>query len=253
MPKKVLSLTLIIIFLLSVTAAAVSLDDFDKELLIRVYNDLDSDDLEYMARLGLNSKDISLILYYYSNSGQKLDEHELRNIARKRGSLEKYHHNFWLPNVIFEDSLIRLRHPRRQRLLPPLDSKNYDRKREYRGGIETVRVRGHNYDYSYYNEARGIEEEIEIKNQKYDYYYRDRNMIEKLSVHYANNRYSYYYEDLNTGRTIEKDGRGRQLSRDTVYNQLKDSYQEETDDKDNGDNGIDISFDIVIDLSDLLN
>ncbi|RQD73209.1 MAG: hypothetical protein D5S01_08250, partial [Halanaerobium sp. MSAO_Bac5] len=66
MPKKILSFTLILIFLLSTAAFAASLDDFDKELLIRVYKDLDSDDLEYMARLGLNSKDISLILYYYS-------------------------------------------------------------------------------------------------------------------------------------------------------------------------------------------
>lgn len=251
MPKKILSFTLILIFLLSTAAFAASLDDFDKELLIRVYKDLDSDDLEYMARLGLNSKDISLILYYYSNSGQKLDDHQLRNIARKKDSLDDYHHNFWLPKIIFDDSLIRFRHPKRSRLLPPLNTNKYDRRREHLGGIETIKVRGPNYEYKYINDARGIEEKIEIKMQKYEYYYRDKNMIEKLDVNYANKKYSYYYKNLRTGRTIEKEGRGRKISRETVYNQLKDSYQE--DKSENGNNGIDISFDIIIDLSDLLN
>ena len=78
MLKKITILTLVILFVFtSISAVAVELDDFDKNLLIRVFKDVDNEDVEYMARLGLDSKDISLILYYYSNSDKKLDKMSL--------------------------------------------------------------------------------------------------------------------------------------------------------------------------------
>jgi hypothetical protein len=86
-------------------------------------------------------------------------------------------------------------------------------------------------------------------------------MIEKLEVHHANNKYSYYYENLNTGRTIKKEGRGRKADKYNVYEELKERYRDleendrdqNYDNDDSDDNGIDIKFDIKIDLSDLFN
>ncbi|RCW52550.1 MULTISPECIES: hypothetical protein [Halanaerobium] len=258
--------TIFILFILllfnSISAAAAGLDDFDKQLLIRVFKDVDSEDIEYMARLGLNSKDISLILYYYSNSGKILDRDELDRMIRNRERINEFHRYFGMPAIIFDDDLIRFRHPYRERHFPPFNSKKYDKKYKFNGGTEVLKVRGNNYDYKYNNNRTGVEEKIEIKNKKYEYYYRDRNMIEMLEVHHANNKYSYYYKNLNTGRVIQKEGRGQRATRDNVYEELKEKYHDLEDDdfnddynedQKNDDSGVDIQFDIKIDLSDLLN
>lgn len=265
MLKKITILSVVLIFILSsISAAALELDDFDKNLLIRVFKDVESEDVEYMAKLGLDSKDISLILYYYSNSDKKLDKDELDRLVRNRERINEFHRYFGMPAIIFEEELVRFRHPYRERHFPPLDTKKYDKKYAFNGGTETIKVRGNNYDYKYTNQRTGVEEKIEIKNQKYEYYYRDRNMIEMLDVHHANNKFSYYYKNLNTGRTIKKEGRGRKTNKYNVYEELKERYNELEDDDywddeddydqdDNDDNGIDIKFDIKIDLSDLFN
>jgi len=229
--------------------------------LIRVFKDVDSEDVEYMARLGLDSKDISLILYYYSNSDKKLDKDELDRLVRNRERINEFHRYFGMPAIIFDDELVRFRHPYRERHFPPFNTKKYDKKYDINGGTEIIKVRGNNYDYSYNNKRTRVEEKIEIKNQKYEYYYRDRTMIEKLEVHHANNKYSYYYENLNTGRTIKKEGRGRKADKYNVYEELKERYRDleendrdqNYDNDDSDDNGIDIKFDIKIDLSDLFN
>jgi len=227
MVKKFFILTLILIFLLSTVTFATSLKDFDMELLSGVYKELNFEDLEYMDSLGFNNKDISLILYYYSNSGQKLDYDKLRNIAKRKDELEDYSHNFWLPKIIFDDSLIRLRRPKRSRLLPPLDTKNYSKSREYRGGLERIQVSS-SYLYSYFNNSKKIEEVIEIESQKYYYNYSDENMVEKLNIDYTSNIYSYYYKNKKTGKIIEKEAKGRKLTREIVYNELSGT-------EDNGD------------------
>jgi len=256
----ILSLVILFVFI-SISAAAAELDDFDKNLLIRVFKDVDSDDVEYMARLGLDSRDISLILYYYSSSDKRLDKDELDRLVRNRERINEFHRYFGMPSIIFDDDLVRFRHPYRERHFPPINSKKYDKKYEFNGGSETIKVRGNNYDYKYNNKRTGVEEKIEIKNQKYEYYYRDRNMIEKLEVHHANKKYSYYYENLNTGRTIKKEGRGRKADKYNVYEELKERYNDLDDedwddgyDNDEGhDNKIDVQFEIKIDLSDLFN
>ena len=271
MLKKITILSLVIIFIFSsISAAAVEIDDFDKNLLIRVFKDIDSEDVEYMARLGLDSKDISLILYYYSNSDKKLDKKELDRLVRNKERINEFHRYFGMPAIIFDDELVLFRHPRRERHFPPLNTKKYDRKYQFNGGTEIIKVRGNNYDYKYNNKRTGVEEKIEIKKQKYEYYYRDQNMIEMLDVHHANNKYSYYYRNLNTGRTIKKEGRGRRADKYNVYEELKESYNELEDDAwddkdaddysqdnnkdgDSDNNGIDVKFDIEIDLSDLFN
>ena len=268
MHKKITILALVIIItFISISAAAVEIDDFDKNLLIRVFKDVDSEDVEYMARLGLDSRDISLILYYYSNSDKKLDKNELDKMVKNRERINEFHRYFGMPAIIFDDQLVKFRHPHRQRHFPPLDTKKYDRKYEFNGGTEKIKVRGNNYDYKYNNKRTGVEEKIEIKNQKYEYYYRDRNMIERLDVHHANNKYSYYYRNLNTGRTIKKEGRGRRADKYNVYEELKEKYRDMEDDdwdkddyedsesenKEDNDDGIDVKFDIEIDLSDLFN
>lgn len=270
MLKNITVLSLVIIFVLSsISAAAVELDDFDKNLLIRVFKDVDSEDVEYMARLGLDSRDISLILYYYSSSDKKLDKDELDRLVRNRERINEFHRYFGMPAIIFDDELVRFRHPYRKRHFPPLNTKKYDKKYEFKGGVETIKVRGNNYDYKYNNQRTGVEEKIEIKNQKYEYYYRDRNMIERLEVHHANNKYSYYYKNLNTGRTVKKEGRGRKADKYNVYEELReryndlededwnhqddDSYDQDENQDDSDDNGIDVQFEIKIDLSDLFN
>jgi len=263
MLKKITILSLVLIFILSsISAAALELDDFDKNLLIRVFKDVESEDVEYMARLGLDSKDISLILYYYSNSDKKLDKDELDKLVKNKERINEFHSYFGMPAIIFDDQLVRFRHPYRERHFPPLAAKKYDKRYEINGGTEIIKVRGNNYDYKYTNQHTGVEEKIEIKNQKYEYYYRDRNMIEMLDVHHANNKYSYYYKSLNTGHTIKKEGRGRRADKYNVYEELKERYnemeeddndQDDNKDDDSDDNGIDIKFDIKIDLSDLFN
>jgi len=265
MMKKAALLTLLTILIFTSLGAAEDLDDFDKNLLIRVFKNVGSDDLDYMARLGLNSRDISLVLYYYSSSGRKLDEDNLREIARNREKIRNFHRYFGLPHIIFDDDLIRFRHPRRDRHYPPLDTKKYDKKYEFPGGSEKIRIRGNNYEYKYENKKDGIEEEIEIKNQKYEYYYKDRNMVEMLNVHYANQKYQYYYKNLNTGQIINREGRGRILDKDLVYEEIKEEYyeleedkndkdddkKENNEDENNEDNESSISFKIEIDLSDI--
>ncbi|PUU87475.1 MAG: hypothetical protein CI949_3528, partial [Halanaerobium sp.] len=58
MKAKFISFILISILLLSsISTAALELDDFDKNLFVKIFKDVNSDDLEYMARLGLDSKD----------------------------------------------------------------------------------------------------------------------------------------------------------------------------------------------------
>lgn len=265
MNKKIILLTLVIIMILSsVTTAAVELDDFDKNLFVRVFKDIRSEDVEYMAKLGLDSKDISLILYYYSNSDKKLDKDDLDRLVRNKERINEFHQYFGMPSIIFDDELVRFRHPKRERNFPPLNTKKYDKKYDFKGGTEIIKVRGNNYDYKYNNKRAGVEEKIEIKNQKYEYYYRDRNMIERLEVHHANKKYSYYYKNFNSGRTIRKEGRGRRANKYNVYEELKekyrdmenDDYYEDDDYKDDNekdDDGIDVKFDIKIDLSDLFN
>ena len=264
MTKKIILLTLTIIMILtSISAAAVELNDFDKNLFVRVFKDVESEDVEYMAELGLDSKDISLILYYYSNSNKKLDKDDLDRLVRNRERINEFHRYFGMPSIIFDDALVRFRHPRRERHFPPLNTKKYDKKYEFKNGTEIIKVRGNNYDYKYNNKRTGVEEKIEIKNQKYEYYYRDRNMMEKLEVHHANKKYSYYYKNFNSGRTIKKEGIGRRADRYSVYEELKEKYRDleddeyhddsYNDDQDNDDSGIDVTFDIKIDLSDLFN
>jgi len=263
MKNKIILLTIVMIMILSsITVAAVELDDFDKNLLIRVFKDVDNEDVEYMARLGLDSKDISLILYYYSNSDKRLDKDELDRLIKNREKINEFHHYFGMPAIIFNDDLVRFRHPYRERHFPPFNTKKYDKKYKINGGTEIIKVRGNNYDYRYNNKRTGVEEKIEIKNQKYEYYYRDRNMTERLEVHHANNKYSYYYKNFNNGRTIKKEGRGKKADKYSVYEELKekynnleddDYYEDEDEDDEDNDNGIDVKFDIKIDLSDLFN
>lgn len=263
MIKKLTILSLVILFVLSsISAAAVEINDFDKNLLIRVFKDVKSEDVEYMAKLGLDSQDISLILYYYSNSDKKLDKDELDRLVRNRERINDFHRYFGMPSIIFDDDLVKFRHPKRERHFPPLNTKKYDKKYEFKNGTEIIKVRGNNYDYKYNNKRTGVEEKIEIKNQKYEYYYRDRNMTEKLEVHHANKKYSYYYKNFNTGRIIKKEGNGRRADKYNVYQELKekyhdleddDYYEDDYEDEENDDSGIDVKFDIKIDLSDLFN
>lgn len=268
MKKKILLLTILSVLIITFSAAAVELEDFDKELFVRVFKDVESEDVEYMARLGLDSEDISLILYYYSNSDKRLDRDDLDKLVRNRERISEFHRYYGLPPIIFGDELVRFRHPARERHFPPLNTNKYDKKYKFDGGTEIIKVRGQNYDYKYNNRHTGVEEKIEIKNQKYEYYYKSNNMVEKLSVHHANNKYEYYYKNFNTGRTIKKEGRGRRADKRAVYEELKEKYRnmdkddddwdendyEENDDKyqDDDDEG-NIQFDIKIDLSDILN
>ncbi|MGM0602554.1 MAG: hypothetical protein ACQESS_04510 [Bacillota bacterium] len=263
MHKKIFILTVIFLIFLSGLTAAVSLDDFDKELLVKVFKNLDTDELDYMARLGLNSEDISLILYYYSSTGRELDRDDLDRLSRHRNRLDDFHVYFGMPPILFEDDIVRFRHPYRERHFPPLDVKKYDKRYDFKHGYEKVEVRGNNYKYYYRNKKYNIEEKIEVKNKKYEFQYKDRNMIEMMEVNYANYKYHYYYKNLRTGKTIKKEGRGRPLNRDSFYRELKENYRDKDyydDDDDDYDDDYDddkdgdshFQFEVKIDLNDLL-
>jgi len=272
--KKITLLTILAVIIFSSLTAAVEVDDFDKNLLVKVFKDVDSKDIEYMAELGLDSKDISLVLYYYSNSNKRLDRDDLNKLVRNRERINEFHYYFGMPAVIFDNDLLRFRHPYRERHFPPLNTKKYDKKYKFNGGEEKIKIRGNNYDYKYKNKRTGVEEKIEIKKQKYKYEYKDRNMEEKFEVNYANNKYKYHYKNFNTGREIKKEGRGRPVNRYLIYEELKEKYYDmekddyedddfyddegdyyEEDDyyDEDDDSGIDVQVDIKIDLSDIFN
>ena len=95
MIKRIMLLTLIAVLFFSSISAAINLDDFDKNLLVRVFNDVETKDIEYMARLGLDSKDISLILYYYSNSDKELDKNDLDRLVKNRERINATNYFWW--------------------------------------------------------------------------------------------------------------------------------------------------------------
>ncbi len=225
--KQILMYILVLLLICNLSAGALSLSDFDKELLLRVFADVDSGEIDYMARLGLDSEEIGLLFYYYGNAGKKLDEREIDDIIRNRENLEDFNMYFGLPPIIFDDEEVKFRHPKRERHFPPLGDKKYDKRYNFKHGFEKVEVRGNNYNYQYQNKKLGIEEKIEIKNQKYEYFYRDTNMEEKLEVKYPSNKYNYYYKNFNTGKTIKKEGWGEPLTRDKLYRKLKERAREE--------------------------
>lgn len=270
MHKKIFILTVAFLIALSSFTAAVSLDDFDKELLVRVFKNLDTDELDYMARLGLDSEDISLILYYYSSTGRELNRDDLDRLSHHRNKLDDFYVYFGMPPILFEDDIVRFRHPYRERNFPPLNVKKYDKRYDFKHGYEKVEVRGNNYKYYYRNKKYNIEEKIEVKNKKYEFQYKDRNMIEMMEVNYANYKYHYYYKNLRTGRTIKREGKGRPLNKDSFYRELKEHYRNddyydghddhhehnhhnEDDDYNNNDDGDShFQFEIKIDLDDML-
>ncbi len=235
------------LFLITIHAvSAISLDDFDKELFIKVFKNVNSNEIDYMAKLGLDSEEIGLVLYYYSNADKVLDRNEIKKIVENKENIQDYHLYFGMPPIIFEDDLIKFRHPYRERHFPPINEKKYDKTYRSNNRVEKIKIRGKNYEYKYQDKQLGIEEKINIKNKKYEYKYKDRNMTEKLEVNYANYKYEYYYKNLNTGRTIKKEGRGKPLNKNNVYQEIKKYYHVE-------ENLSEFSFEIKIDLDNLFN
>ncbi len=238
---KKLMLIIILFFITIQVVSAISLSDFDKELFISVFKNVNSDEIDYMARLGLDNEEIGLVLYYYSNADKVLDRNEIKKIVENKESINDFHLYLGMPAIIFEDDLVKLRHPYRERHFPPINEKKYDKTSSHNNKFERVKIRGNNYEYEYQDKKLGIEEKINIKNKKYEYKYKDKNMTEKLEVNYANYKYEYYYKNLNTGRIIKKEGRGEPLNENNVYQEIK-KYHEVEEDLSG------FSFDITIDL-----
>ena len=171
-----------------------------------------------LSRYGLDTRELTLVLYLHALVGRPITEADLRFIAAERdwARLAWY---YGLPPVIFEDGLLLLRRPVRARMHPPLG------RREYRGrhkGFyeEKLEIRPDRYEYTYRNKRLGVEEKLEITLDKYEYKYEDRVIEERLRVDLRTYRYEYRYENRRTGQDVKQSGIGRPLTPELLYRQV---------------------------------
>ena len=120
---------------------AVSVDvDF-----LAVTFDIDRAAVIRFSRYGLDTRELTLVLYLYAVVGRPLAEVELRFIAAERdwARLAWY---YGLPPVILEDGLLILRRPWHARMYPPLGQGEY--KQEHKGIYEEkLEMRPGKYEY----------------------------------------------------------------------------------------------------------
>ncbi|NLG83894.1 MAG: hypothetical protein GX493_04640 [Firmicutes bacterium] len=171
-----------------------------------------------LSRYGLDTRELTLVLYLHAVVGRPLTEADLRFIAAERNwaRLAWY---YGLPPVVFEDGLLILRRPWRARVHPPLGRKEY--RHRYKGLYEeTLEIRPGRYEYTYRNKRLGVEERLEITHDKYEYKYKDRFIEERLRVDLRTYRYEYSYENRRTGEDVRRSGLGRPLTPELLYRQV---------------------------------
>ncbi|MEJ6949469.1 hypothetical protein [Natronospora cellulosivora (SeqCode)] len=216
------------------------------EFYLNLFN-ITQNQYDYIAELNLSNKDLSFVLYLYSNSDRSINEDDLEFIKNHRNNLSQLSLYFGMPPIIFEDGLIELhnQNPGRRRLLPTSNRRNFEEKHTGRYEEEIIRRRGNTYTYTYKNSRYNITEKIESKNNKYEYYYSDSNVTEKLKVIFANNKYEYYFKNHRSGEVIRKEGRGQRLDPKTFYKELEQKQIKEEQEKESGFNfnfGFDFKF-----------
>src|SRR6056297_4344314 len=238
---KIFTITFIFVFLLSFSLTASSELDFD--FFIKLFN-VDKDELDYFAKFDISNDNLSTILYFYSNADRTLTRDQFNYLMQQSYNWRELSIYFGLPPVMFDDKVIRLRRPNRERMQVPLDRKKYKNKFKTKNIEEKVELNPGKYEYYYRNKARDIEEKIEVKQNKYEYFYKSNKMEEKLSAHNQTNNYEYYYKNFKTGKEIKKEGQGRLINSEKIYSELREEYEKEEDKKDSEqDVGSSIQFD----------
>ncbi len=223
-------LILVLLFSLNLTASA----ELDFDFFIKLFS-VEKDELDYFAKFDISNDNLSTILYFYSNADRTLTRDQFSYLMKHRYNWRELSIYFGLPPVMFDDEVIRLRRPNRERMQVPLDRKRYKDRYKTKKTEEKVELNPGKYEYYYRNKIRDIEEKIEVKQNKYEYYYKSNQMEEKLSVHMVTNKYEYYFKNFYTGREIKKEGRGRPIDSERLYQELREKYKEDDDYKDDED------------------
>lgn len=244
--SRLIVLVLIFTLLFSINVKADS--DLDIDFFIRLFS-VDQDKVDYFASFDISNDNLSTILYLYSNADRTLTRNQFRDLMRENYSWRELSIYFGLPPIMFDDDVIKLRRPNRNRIQVPLGRKRYQKKYKSKNIEERVNLNPGKYEYYYRDKLRGTEEKIEVKQNKYEYYYKSNYMEEKLEVHMVTNKYEYYYKNFYSGREIKKEGRGRPIDSDRLYRELKEKIEnkekEEKNNKDDDDDsGINFSFKI---------
>ena len=240
-------LSLVIILLIPVTLSASS--DLDIDFFARIFN-VEDDKLDYFTKFDISNDNLSTIFYLYSNGGRTISKNQFEYLANNQYNWRELSIYFGLPPIMFEDKLVKLRRPQRNRMQVPFNKKHYKNSRKTKNVEEKINMSPGKYEYYYRNKDRNIEEKIEVKQNKYEYYYKSNKMEEKLSAHNQTNNYEYYYKNFKTGKEIKKEGQGRLINSEKIYSELREEYEKEEDKKDSEqDVGSSIQFDFKIRFS----
>ncbi|MCF8000504.1 MAG: hypothetical protein K9K76_01415 [Halanaerobiales bacterium] len=224
----------------------------DTDFFSQLFN-IEKDKLDYFIQFDLPEEDLSTIFYLYSNGDRTLSRNQFEYLANNQYNWRELSIYFGLPPIMFEDEIIKLRRPRRDRMQVPFDKKKYKNSRKTKNIEEKINMSPGKYEYYYRNKANDIEEKIEVKQNKYEYYYKSNNMKEKLTAHMKTNKYEYYYKNIKTGKEIKKEGYGNSIDPKIIYENLRKKYEEKEDMEDNEpkqeDNGSLFSFDFNIKIN----
>ncbi|MFO7815182.1 MAG: hypothetical protein R6V14_05550 [Halanaerobiales bacterium] len=231
MKKTVLFIIFPLIIILSISGTISASSDLDLDFFSRIFN-IEKDKLDYFTKFDIPNDDLSTIFYLYSNGDRTLSRNQFEHLANNEYNWRELSIYFGLPPIMFEDEVIKLRRPQRDRMQVPFDKKRYENSRKTENIEEKVNITPGKYEYYYRDKGRNIEEKIEVKQNKYEYYYKSNNMEEKLTAHTETNKYEYYYKNFKTGKEIKKEGRGRPIDPDKIYRELREEYEEKEDIKD---------------------
>lgn len=225
--------------------------DLDMDFFSELFN-IEKEKLDYFTQFDLPEEDLSTIFYLYSNGDRTLSKNQFEHLANNKYNWRELSIYFGLPPIMFEDEIIRLKRPNRDRMQVPFDKKKYENSRKTENIDEEVKMTPGKYNYYYKNKNRNIEEKTVVKQNKYEYYYKSNNMEERLTAHMKTYEYEYYYKNFNTGKEIKKEGQGQPIEPDRVYSKLRDEYEKEEEIKDSEqeqeDDGSLFPFDFDINL-----
>ena len=252
MKKSILFIIITLTIILSISGTISASLDLDLDFISRVFN-IEKEKLDYFTQFEIPKEDLSTIFYLYSNGDRTLSRNQFEYLANNQYNWRELSIYFGLPPIMFEDEIIKLRRPHRNRMQVPFDKKRFKNSRQTKNIEEKINMSPGKYEYYYKNKANDIEEKIEVKQNKYEYYYKSNNMKEKLTAHMKTNKYEYYYKNIKTGKEIKKEGRGNPIDPKMIHENLRVKYEEKEDMEENEtkqeDNDSLFSFDFNIKIN----